>query len=119
MIFGKRSETAEIPQIGKAFFSNAEFPATDYDAIINANAQNYLFEAVASTAIGDNGIAVNHSLRKTQVTLPCTLEGQILNIPEEDDKTKKLFEDSLSFIKRIGENRNRGLGRCKFTIKSI
>lgn len=31
-IFGKRSETAEIPQIGKAFFSNAEFPATDYDA---------------------------------------------------------------------------------------
>ena len=37
-IFGKRSETAEIPQIGKAFFSNAEFPATDYDAIINANA---------------------------------------------------------------------------------
>lgn len=30
----------------------------------------------------------------------------------------KLIEDSLAFVKRLGENRNRGLGRCRFSIMS-
>lgn len=98
---------------GCAFFSNAEFPDAD-KAVLHGNAK-YLFTAVSSTSIDDNGIAKEHSLRRTEVALPCALTGVIMHWPD-DVKSQRLIEDSLSFVKRLGENRNRGLGRCRFSI---
>lgn len=113
-IYGKADVTSPESMLqGCAFFSNAEFPEADKSFIRSKGYRRSLFSSVSSTAIDENGIAKEHSLRKTEVTLPCTLTGEIINLPEG---CEKLISDSMAFVKRLGENRNRGLGRCRFTI---
>ena len=65
-------------------------------------------------AIDDKGIAKEHSLRKMEVVIPCTLVGKIHDVPKE---MAAEIERAVKYIKRMGQNRNRGLGRC--TIESI
>lgn len=104
---------------GCAFFSNAELPDED-KAALKPYAE-HLFTALSSTAIGDDGIALEHSLRRIEVALPCVLTGEIMRWPDDEkgeNENIKLIEDSLAFVKRLGENRNRGLGRCRFSIMS-
>lgn len=111
-IYGKANDGSSMLQ-GYAFFSNADFPKEDKDFIIKKKYARSLFTSVSSTAIDDAGIAKEHSLRRMEVALPCILTGEILNFP---DDCKKLMVDSMAFVKRLGANRNRGLGRCRFTI---
>lgn len=104
---------------GCAFFSNAELPDEDKAAL--KPYAKHLFTALSSTAIGDDGIALEHSLRRIEVALPCVLTGEIMRWPDDEkgeNENIKLIEDSLAFVKRLGENRNRGLGRCRFSIMS-
>ncbi len=102
-----------MPSKGCAFFSNAEFPDVDKKQIIDEGLSNCLYERLSSTAIDKSGIAKEHSLRRMEVSLPCTLTGSILNVPDDAEKT---ITDAMRFVKRLGENRNRGLGRCMFTV---
>lgn len=115
--FGKRvqkGEEGEDNQQGKCYFTDVCLNEETAQEIKNKNLQNNLYDVVASTKIGENGIAQEHSLREIEVVIPLTLYGEILNIPTNyEDEMKK----SLSKIKRMGLNRNRGLGRCK--IKAI
>lgn len=97
---------------GCLFFTNAELDNNQYQAILIKGVVKYLYHSVASTAIGDNGIAKDYSLRKMEVVVPCTLYGKIVDVPEEN---KEIIMEGLQFIKRLGQNRNRGLGRCQFT----
>ena len=64
--------------------------------------------------LSPNGIAKEGSLRRIEVTIPLTLEAEILNVPTE---LKELLIEALSMVKRLGVNRNRGLGRCSLTVK--
>lgn len=100
---------------GSCFFKNAVLEEKLQKAIIENELQNHLYRTLASTAIEDTGVARAHSLRKIQVTVPCVLEGEILDVPEKD---LKFIEDALGYIKRIGQNRNRGLGRCQIKVIS-
>jgi len=75
---------------------------------------------IASTKIGQKdtkneveGIAVDNSLREIEVTIPIKLSGEIRDIESQEDFEK--LKISLQMIKRMGLNRNRGLGRCKFS----
>lgn len=97
---------------GETFFANATLCENEYRAIVGNKAQKYLFRSVASTKIDKEGIAVKHSLRKMEVTIPCTLESAILSVPESMTDT---LVKAMGYIKRLGQNRNRGLGRCSFT----
>ncbi len=99
----------EQKEKGCMFFTNAELEKEEYDAITSNNAARFMYRDIASTAIDDNGIAKEHSLRKMQVVVPCTLHGEILNVP--DNMADEIVR-SFGFIKRMGQNRNRGLGRC-------
>lgn len=117
-VFGK-AFNAKDPQcqdmeIGKAFFGNATLTQDEHDAIAQGKLQEFIYTEVAQTAIGEDGVATEHSLRKTQVTVPCTLHGEISSIPTE--AAEKLLS-CLGFVKHIGLNRNRGLGRCVVTGK--
>ncbi|MDE6077151.1 MAG: CRISPR-associated protein [Muribaculaceae bacterium] len=103
---------------GRAFFSNAELSEKERLSIVAKNLQPFLYRKLSSTAIGEDGIAKEHSLRKMEVAVPCTLEGFISGLPEDKDFTT-LMKEGLLFIKRLGQNRNRGLGRCSFTVKSV
>lgn len=102
---------------GCAFFSNAELPAPERKAIIAGKLQPFMFRQIASTAIDADGVALDHSLRRMEVTVPCTLEGVIIGLPDNKEFLKEM-EDALLYVKRMGQNRNRGLGRCSFSLKS-
>lgn len=114
-----KEETGEselgFDQQGCCFFKNAELEEELKAHIIENRLQEYLYHSIASTAIGEDGVAKDHSLRKMQVTVPCELTGEILDVP---DAYFDLFNDALSYIKRLGQNRNRGLGRCSIEIIS-
>lgn len=107
---------------GKLFFSNAELPANERELIVREKLVPFITTSISSTAIEDKddpkhgkfvGIAKNHSLRKIEATVPCTLEGCIRDIPLEADAD--MLIKALSYIKRLGQGRNRGLGRCTFS----
>lgn len=113
----KSDSEGEIEKMirGNIFFTNAFLSKELSDAITkDKNLYRFMYRSVSSTAIEENtGVAKEHSLRRLETTIPCELYGDILNIHDElaDD-----IIDALSFIKRLGVGRNRGLGRCQFTV---
>ncbi len=111
--FGFFDNDKDQKERGEMFFTNAELPNFEQESIIKSKLQEYLYRDLARTALDDNGIVKEHSLRKIEVAVPCTLEGQILNVT---DDMVEIIEQALKYIKRIGVNRNRGLGRCTITI---
>lgn len=97
-------------KIGKCHFSNVEIEENTKKSIIKNSLQNQLFDEIASTKIDkENGIAESGSLREIEVVIPMSLYGEITNIPDE---YKQEMINCLKKIKRMGLNRNRGLGRC-------
>jgi len=109
-------EFGDIAFLHEAYFSNATLETALQEQIISNNLQNNLYDIIASTKIDKNGIAVDNSLREIEVVLPISLYGEIRDIPEEFIETMK---KSLKLIKRMGLNRNRGLGRCEFVVEEI
>jgi len=103
-----------IDFLHKCYFSNATIDNNTKKEIISNNLQDNLYDIIASTKIGKNGIAVDDSLREIEVVIPISLEGKILDISLQDDYDK--LSNALQMIKRMGLNRNRGLGRCEFII---
>lgn len=102
--FGEEGKTT-----GCAHFDNAKLDGDEYETIVKANAAQFLYNKVTTTAISDEGTAQEHSLRSIETVVPCTLYGEITGVPEE------LAGDivrSFGLIKRIGHKRTRGLGRC-------
>lgn len=96
-------------------FSDATLSKDLAEGIIASKNVALLYENSTSTAIDTNGQAKDHSLRTIEVTIPLTLYGQIENFPNNSaDETKIKY--CFQWIKRMGLNRNRGLGRCQFSI---
>lgn len=98
---------------GASFFSNAELREGEYAYILNNDLVKYMYDSVSHTAIGENGIAKKHSLRRVEVVVPCVLQGKILNVP---DDMEEVLKQGMKFIKCLGLGRNRGLGRCTISI---
>ena len=67
---------------GSVFFTNAELAKTEYDAIVSNDASRFMYRDIACTAIDDKGIAKEHSLRKMQVVVPCSVYGEIIKVPD-------------------------------------
>lgn len=111
--FGYFNDDDYSGQQGSCFFTNAEFPEAKAQAILTNHAQEFLYRIQTSTAIDENGVADEHSLRRLETVVPCELQGMILNI---DKNIVEEVQNALRMIKRIGVNRNRGLGRCCFQI---
>ncbi|HAQ36974.1 MAG TPA: RAMP superfamily CRISPR-associated protein [Saprospiraceae bacterium] len=113
-LFGKRTEKDKHESTpGSIKVSNASLPEKETQEIIEHSMQEYLYRNVASTAIDDKGIAKTGSLRMTEVCIPIKLEGSI-HIAE---KYKTTLENAMKWTRRIGTNRNRGLGRCIISLK--
>lgn len=111
--FGYFKDKEEMAR-GESFFTNAELCQQERNTIIANKAERFLYRSIASIAIGENGIAKEHSLRKMQVVVPCTLYGEVKDVPESMiDELMNAFK----YIKRLGQNRNRGLGRCTISIE--
>lgn len=96
---------------GVAFFGNAALSDDEAKAIKSDKLQQFLYKRLSATAIGENGVAKDHSLRRIEVVVPCKLQGKILDVPED---FVEVLKKSMGLIKRLGSWRNRGLGRCTF-----
>lgn len=114
-VFGMESskpdESPEASTQGSAHFTNAELSTAIKSKILHDELAGYLYRDVASTEIGASGVAKKHSLRRMETTIPVILEARILNI---DEKYTSKMKDCFKWIKRLGQNRHRGLGRCSF-----
>lgn len=100
-------------QIGACWFSSAELPANTAAQITKAQ-RPQLYEILASTKIeADTGTAADSSLRQIEVTIPLTLTGRISGL---EDGQRILLDRCLRYVKRLGHNRSRGLGRCHFKL---
>jgi CRISPR/Cas system CSM-associated protein Csm3 (group 7 of RAMP superfamily) len=123
-VFGQRPEEEDIEQErmtreARCFFSNAAL-SPELKASLLAEEEKkllpLLYQTVASTEIDEQGVAKDQSLRLLEVTLPLSLQGSIEDFPEGEDSRRQL-EHCMNWVKRMGLNRNRGLGRCQFFIK--
>ena len=109
-IFGNTDvEVPEDISKGEAFFTNAELSLEDQKAILARQLQEQLYSVVSSTAIDDDGIALEHTLNRKEVVVPCTLYASIHFLNENQID---LISKAMGMIKQMGVNRNRGLGRC-------
>ena len=118
-LFGKPAKSAKnsngdavSSQPGTLFFSNAELSSADQKDISAHELSAHLYKNVSSTRINEKGIAQKNSLRTMQVCIPVVLFGEI----EGDDVPKTVISMACKWTRYIGVGRNRGLGRCKFSI---
>jgi CRISPR/Cas system CSM-associated protein Csm3 (group 7 of RAMP superfamily) len=111
-IFGEQDSVTKATIAGSAFFSNATIAKTESDEITSNGLQEYLYKNVSSTAIGENGIANQGSLRTLEVCMPISLIGTI----EINENHREALALAIKWVRHIGVNRNRGLGRCKLTL---
>ena len=112
--FIKRYFGAEGIDIAQVYFTNATLDEQTHKEIVANSMQDNLYDVIASTQIED-GIAIDNSLREIEVVIPLSLYGEIDNIDSKEDFTK--LANALKMIKRVGLNRNRGLGRCEFIVE--
>lgn len=114
-VFGVSEEgNTNYQDEGKAFFTNAGLSQELSEGIIKSASENELYKVISSTKIDENGQAQEGSLRQLEVTIPLTLYGVIEHVPE--GKYEKELSFCFDWIKQLGQNRNRGLGKCKFLI---
>ena len=117
--FGNSTDRNLIQQVGEkeyecmsrgiGFFTNVVLEESVAEEILKNHAANFLYRGISRTKIDENGLAVDQSLRRMEVVVPCSLMGEIHQIPEI---LKEDLIHSLGYIKRMGFGRNRGLGRC-------
>lgn len=110
--FGEYIDTEIKSHMGDLFFSNAELNQKE-KSMISKEISQFLYRNLASTAITENGVAENSSLRNIQVCIPVVLNGYIDGVHPKDIHH---FEAAFKYLRHIGSNRNRGLGRCFFEV---
>jgi CRISPR/Cas system CSM-associated protein Csm3 (group 7 of RAMP superfamily) len=118
-VFGQAPDEKDIEEEratleAQSFFSNAYL--SDYlQKVIPQEQIPFLYQVLASTKINEQGVAADGTLRQLEVTIPLVLLATIEQFPD-----KQGYEPQLNYcfqwIKRIGLNRSRGLGRCQFSI---
>jgi CRISPR/Cas system CSM-associated protein Csm3 (group 7 of RAMP superfamily) len=99
---------------GTCHFSNAEMTMELKKTIKKNGMTGLLYRKISATAIDGNGVAMDKTLRKIQTTIPLSL---FFNISGVEDAHMAKIRDCLAFTRRMGIGRNRGLGRCRFTIQ--
>ena len=114
--FVERCFGSEGVNIAELYFTNATLDEQTHKEIVTNQLQERLYDVIASTKI-ENGIAADNSLREIEVVLPISLYGEIENIQTQEDFNK--LANALKMIKRMGLNRNRGLGRCEFIVEGV
>ena len=100
---------------GALRFDSARLPKAWQDwAIQNPGALWALRVPMASTAVGDDGVAADHTLRTVEVAAPMSLTGAVewIAADADDARWRDAFRAALPiFIRGLGSTRNRGFGR--------
>lgn len=70
------------------------------------------FETIASTKLDENRVASEHTLRRIEVAVPCTLRAS-WSASGHEELAERAFEVALPLLRRLGSNRHRGMGRAR------
>jgi CRISPR/Cas system CSM-associated protein Csm3 (group 7 of RAMP superfamily) len=97
------------------FFTNMCLSHSMANELIKDKLQMSLYQTISSTKIDKFGTAETNSLRQMEVTIPLTLFGKIYDFPNDKESLEQLTA-CFNMVKEMGVNRNRGLGRCIFSI---
>lgn len=91
------------------FFSDAVLQDGLKARIVSESLASFMYRNISAVKMTDGGVTEEGTLRTIEVTVPCIMYARILNVPENCvDDIKK----ALKFVRRLGYNRHRGLGRC-------
>jgi CRISPR/Cas system CSM-associated protein Csm3 (group 7 of RAMP superfamily) len=101
-------------RMNTCYFSDAKLEEKIQNEIVDNQLTERLYDELSSTKIDEEGMAVDGSLRETEVVIPLDLHAEIIDI---DSKDKEKMTQALKMIKRIGLNRTRGLGRCEIRVE--
>lgn len=97
----------------QCFFSNAHL--SEYlRNNIKSDQKSAIYHVLSSTRINEKGLAADGSLRQMEVTIPLTLFARVEQFPDKNGYEQQL-QYCFKWIKRMGINRSRGLGRCQFS----
>lgn len=134
LLFGSGSQQegrfATLP--GMLLVSDASLPEAEAQWLAaheNAHVRQYLYSRISSTAINQEGAAVENSLRTLEVSMPMKLEAglqlAVLAVNEdhriqqqawlEQAKPWLPLIEASSMIESVGASRSRGLGEAQFT----
>ncbi|MEM0992520.1 MAG: RAMP superfamily CRISPR-associated protein [Bacteroidota bacterium] len=115
-VFGVGEEEAssksDYAAASSCFFTDALLSEAVVQHAKKNRLQRHFYTTLHSTAIAENGIAKQHSLRSLEVCVPLTLYAQIREFPAAYEAE---MECCFQWVKRMGLNRHRGLGRCQFS----
>ncbi|WP_373549467.1 RAMP superfamily CRISPR-associated protein [Haliscomenobacter sp.] len=114
---GEDENTHQISKEAMCYFGNAELSQYLSNSL-QAEHKKQLYPVLASTAIDDAGQAANGSLRQLEVCIPLTLYANIEHFPSDDANLVQL-EHCMMWVKKLGNSRSRGLGRCAFKFYQV
>ncbi len=126
LLFGQRSEDPGPGDFesGILAFSNAVLPDSLRNWFLNSgegrDCRRQLFHQLDATALQD-GLAVDKSLRSIEVCVPLTLHARVSlarPVPRNfgDPSWRERLSTAAGLIRKIGYQRHRGLGRCRFQL---
>jgi len=84
----------------------------------NSQAVGELYMPLASTAIDEEGLADDKSLRKIEVALPVSLTATV-TITEDQSDVLAVLQTAAKLIRQAGTDRHRGLGRVQVTVMEV
>ncbi|MCR5765239.1 MAG: hypothetical protein K6G09_04590 [Treponema sp.] len=105
---------------GKIYISDARLPANLRAALSkedNQAAKDNITRNIYSTAINENGIAKDKSLRGYEVTVPMQLES-ILEC-DCDEETFEYIKKACKLVYAVGSHKSRGLGEVVIEFKDV
>ena len=108
-VFGKEDSDY---QANKAANPENKFTSAVLKEKINKEYAPLLYHTKERTALEADKQSKKHSLRTTEVVIPLELQGKIENFTDDESKLKLV----MKAVKKLGEKRFRGLGRCEITI---
>lgn len=105
---------------GILYLSDAVLNPAERDWLSSADGQSSkagFYDKFSSTKLTEDGLAEPHTLRSMELCIPINLEAN-LTLDGDQPADWKALEKACSLIRCLGSHRNRGLGRCRFTLKS-
>jgi CRISPR/Cas system CSM-associated protein Csm3 (group 7 of RAMP superfamily) len=91
-------------------------------ATINKEKLKMLFKEISATAINENGIAYDNSLRTIEVAIPVTLKAEVTLNENNNIPWKEVLEILLTatpLVRSFGSHRHRGLGRVELKVEEV
>jgi hypothetical protein len=105
---------------GCLIVDNGVLPASEADWLRMHDAERKrLYRILRNTAIDNNGVARNNTLRTAEVCVPVTLQASVQLLEDGKCDAARVIETlrtACRLICRIGMGRHRGLGRCTITL---